>query len=356
MPVQITNLVLPRIIWSQLVWWPHFILFWFFWLVTDDIRSDQMRWDEMRWGNARFMIWTGLKTRPTAGHVVGLSTSQQKIWPQCLDVCLRAGNLLLSPAGDSACHRSCWCSNWLPSILLLLLLLLFFFTFFFLFLWWPGVLQLFHFRPGRLCRPNCLGDDCSCHHRVACSSRLHHLKTKHWLKWGEREGRKPENPLQCLHNPHESPRLFLKPWAHRWINHFSLWRTTIVMPDLWLPTQPQGITALWPDESMHTHTHTTVLQLSGFCPGKRGWAATRRNIHPLTPIVYCGHQSSPSTSSIQHNPWHPPCPNHAPDSPSPQSLSKPSRSTPRQSLYPILISDSFSHYTVSFFYHLLCYS
>ena len=28
-------------------------------------------------------------------------------------------------------------------------------------------------------------------------------------------------------------------------------------------------------------THTTVLRLSGICPGKPGWAGTRRNIHPL---------------------------------------------------------------------------
>jgi len=31
----------------------------------------------------------------------------------------------------------------------------------------------------------------------------------------------------------------------------------------------------------NTHTHTTVLQLCGICPGKPGWAGTRRNIHPL---------------------------------------------------------------------------
>ena len=31
----------------------------------------------------------------------------------------------------------------------------------------------------------------------------------------------------------------------------------------------------------NTHTHTTVLRLCGICPGKPGWAGTRRNIHPL---------------------------------------------------------------------------
>ena len=36
----------------------------------------------------------------------------------------------------------------------------------------------------------------------------------------------------------------------------------------------------------HTpHTHTTVLRLFGFYPRQPGWAGTRRNIHPLTPIV-----------------------------------------------------------------------
>ena len=31
-----------------------------------------------------------------------------------------------------------------------------------------------------------------------------------------------------------------------------------------------------------THTHnTTILRLCGICPGKPGWAGTRRNIHPL---------------------------------------------------------------------------
>jgi len=36
----------------------------------------------------------------------------------------------------------------------------------------------------------------------------------------------------------------------------------------------------------HTHTHTTVLRLSGFWMGQTGWAGTRRNIHPLTPILF----------------------------------------------------------------------
>ena len=36
---------------------------------------------------------------------------------------------------------------------------------------------------------------------------------------------------------------------------------------------------------LETITTTTILRLSGFCPGQPGWADTRRNIHPLTPIA-----------------------------------------------------------------------
>jgi len=41
--------------------------------------------------------------------------------------------------------------------------------------------------------------------------------------------------------------------------------------------------------SHNTHTHTTVLQLFGFCLGQPEWAGTRWNIHPLTPIVVIKH-------------------------------------------------------------------
>jgi len=54
----------------------------------------------------------------------------------------------------------------------------------------------------------------------------------------------------------------------------------------------------------NTHTHTTVLRLYGFCPGQPGWAGTRRNIHPLTPIVVIIHPLS--ASFIYYDPWHPP--------------------------------------------------
>jgi len=51
----------------------------------------------------------------------------------------------------------------------------------------------------------------------------------------------------------------------------------------------------------HTHTHNH-LRLSGFCPGQPG---TRRNIHPLTPIMVINR--SLSVSSIYYDPWHPLC-------------------------------------------------
>jgi len=70
----------------------------------------------------------------------------------------------------------------------------------------------------------------------------------------------------------------------------------------------------------HTQTHTIVLWLYGFCTGQPGWAGTRRNIRPLTPIVVINRPLS--ASSIQHDPRHPPCSTHVPDSLFPQSLSK----------------------------------
>jgi len=60
--------------------------------------------------------------------------------------------------------------------------------------------------------------------------------------------------------------------------------------------------SLWSSpKSRHTHTHTTILWLSGFCLGQCGWADIRRNIHPLTPIVVISYPLSPS--SIYYDPW-----------------------------------------------------
>jgi len=62
----------------------------------------------------------------------------------------------------------------------------------------------------------------------------------------------------------------------------------------------------------NTHTHTAVSRLYRFCPRQPGWAGTRRNIHPLTPIVVINHPLS--ASSIYYDPWHPLCSIHTPDS------------------------------------------
>jgi len=71
-----------------------------------------------------------------------------------------------------------------------------------------------------------------------------------------------------------------------------------------------------------THTHTTVLRLYGLCLGQPGWASTRRNIHPLTPIVVINCPLYASSNSIYYDPMHPSCSIHTPDNLFPQSLSK----------------------------------
>jgi len=50
----------------------------------------------------------------------------------------------------------------------------------------------------------------------------------------------------------------------------------------------------------HVHTHTTVLWLYGFCLGQPGWASTRRNIHPLTPIMVINHPLFASSDIMLH--------------------------------------------------------
>jgi len=62
----------------------------------------------------------------------------------------------------------------------------------------------------------------------------------------------------------------------------------------------------------HTHTQPSYQMASGFCLGQPGWAGTRRNIHPLLPIMVISHLLS--ASSIYYDPWHPPCSIYVPDS------------------------------------------
>jgi len=91
--------------------------------------------------------------------------------------------------------------------------------------------------------------------------------------------------------------------------HTLKWQHTIVT-----------LNAAMAEHQVYTVRHTTVLWLSGFCPGQSGWAGTRRNIHPLTPITVISHPLS--AFSIYYDPWHPPCLIYVHDSLFPQSLSK----------------------------------
>ena len=71
------------------------------------------------------------------------------------------------------------------------------------------------------------------------------------------------------------------------------------------------------DCSDNTHTHN---RLTALCPGLPGWAGTRRNIHPLTPILIIGHPLS--SSSIYNDRWHPLCSAYELDSPLGQPFSR----------------------------------
>ena len=75
------------------------------------------------------------------------------------------------------------------------------------------------------------------HHFVICWSSV-------WVRRGKKRQRsailhEPCNMVGC-----SSP--FLRLWVHRWINHWSLWCMASATSDLRLPSQLQGITALWP--------------------------------------------------------------------------------------------------------------
>ena len=58
----------------------------------------------------------------------------------------------------------------------------------------------------------------------------------HWLVKGK-EYHTPWRVLVGCSSP------LLRPWAHRWIHHLSLWRIASVTPDLRLPSQSQDISA-----------------------------------------------------------------------------------------------------------------
>ena len=60
------------------------------------------------------------------------------------------------------------------------------------------------------------------------------------------------------------------------------------------------------------HARCTRNCFTALCPGLPRWAGTRRNIHPLTPILVINHHLS--SSSIYYNPWHFLCSIYVPDS------------------------------------------
>ena len=80
--------------------------------------------------------------------------------------------------------------------------------------------------------------------------------------------------------------------------------------DLWLERHVSGRVKFLINCIIHTHN----------CPRLPRWAGTRRNIHPLTPILFLRHPIS--TSSIYYDPQHPHCSVHVLDSPFLQPLSK----------------------------------
>ena len=71
----------------------------------------------------------------------------------------------------------------------------------------------------------------------------------------------------------------------------------------------------WYWNSNNNNNHWTAV-----CSGQPGKAGTRRNIHPLTPILIIRHPLS--TSSIYNGPWHPLCSVYELDSPLGQPLSR----------------------------------
>jgi len=121
----------------------------------------------------------------------------------------------------------------------------------------------------------------------------------------------------------------LKWQRHSAVHKYSVMtENTVVSPRNYLKSSSELkhyksiISNLMPFTTITTTTTitSTILQLSGFCPGQPEWDGTRRNIYPFTPIVVINHPLS--ASSIYYNPRHPPCSIYMPNSLFPRSLSK----------------------------------
>ena len=71
-----------------------------------------------------------------------------------------------------------------------------------------------------------------------------------------------------------------RPWARRWLNHWSLWRMVSATPYLRLPSQPQGITARWPvpNYTARWQRHMCVNNLPKVVTWKRNGRESNRDI------------------------------------------------------------------------------
>jgi len=81
-------------------------------------------------------------------------------------------------------------------------------------------------------------------------------------------------------------------WARRWINHLSPWRMASATPDLRLPSQPRGITALWPVPNYtawwqrHMCVNNLPKVITWQCPGAasnlRPWVTSGLQVRHVT--------------------------------------------------------------------------
>ena len=94
------------------------------------------------------------------------------------------------------------------------------------------------------------------------------------------------------------------PPKHAKYSNFHIIKITAWIPTkFYTPVKTTKCASWMVQKRIHTHTqhtHTAILWLTGFCPGQPRWAATRRNIRPLTPIVVISHPLS--ASSIYYDP------------------------------------------------------